>query len=64
MLSCMETPLGMMVIGPQGQSLRVQRSHPAFTAGQELLRQALPAEQLWQRLQDLMADPLDRKSVV
>jgi len=59
MLSCMETTLGLMVIGPKGQSLRLQRSNPAFLAGRDILRQALPAEQAWQKLQELMVNPLN-----
>ena len=58
MLSCMETSLGLMVIGPKGQSLRLQRSNPAFLAGRDILRQSLPAEQAWQKLQELMDNPL------
>lgn len=58
MLSCMETPLGLMVIGPKGQSLRLQRNNPAFMAGRDILRQPLPAEQAWQQLNDLMVNPL------
>lgn len=58
MLSSMETPMGVMVIGPNGQSIRVQRSNAAFTACRDLLRKALPAEQVWHELQMLMADPL------
>jgi len=58
MLACMETKLGLMVIGPQGQKLRLQSNHPAFRAGRDIVRQALPAEQAWQKLQDLVANPL------
>lgn len=62
MLSCMETALGLMVIGPNGQALRLQRSSPAFTAGRDLLKRSLPAEQVWAQLQALIADP--RKAVI
>lgn len=58
MLSSMETPMGITVIGPQGQPLRIQRIHPAFWAGKEILNQDLPATQLWQKLQDLVTNPL------
>lgn len=58
MLSSMETPMGVTVIGPTGQSLRLQRSNPAFQAGKEMLRQDMPAEQVWQKLQELLANPL------
>lgn len=57
MLSNMETALGMTVIGPQGQSLRILRDNPVFTSGKALLHQALPAEQVWRQLQDLLANP-------
>lgn len=62
MLSCMETALGLMVIGPNGQALRLQRSSPAFTAGRDLLKRSWPAEQAWAQLQELVADP--RKAIV
>lgn len=58
MLSCMETQQGLMVIGPKGQSLRLQSGHPAYRAGRDILRSHLPAEQAWQHLQDLVANPL------
>ncbi len=58
MLSCMETQLGLMVIGPKGQSLRLQRNNPAFQSGRDILRQTLPAEQAWAKLQELVANPL------
>lgn len=58
MLSFMETPQGVTIVGPQGQALRLHRGHLAFTAGKELLQQALPAEQVWQKLQELLANPL------
>lgn len=58
MLSCMDTPLGLMVVGPQGQTVRLQSNHPAYRAGRDIVRQPLPAEQAWQRLQDLLANPL------
>jgi hypothetical protein len=58
MLSCMETQQGLMVIGPKGQSLRLASSHPAYRAGREIVHMPLPAEQAWQKLQDLMANPL------
>ena len=62
MLSCMETALGLMVIGPSGQPLRIQRSSPAFMASRDLLKRPLPAEQAWVQLQELVADP--RKAVI
>ena len=58
MLSCMDTPLGLTIVGPQGQRVRLQHNHPAYRAGRDIVRQPLPAEQAWQRLQDLMANPL------
>lgn len=58
MLSCMETQMGLMVIGPKGQNLRLQSNHPAFRAGRDILRQSIPAEQMWQKLQELVANPL------
>lgn len=58
MLSCMDTPQGMTVIGPQGQTVRLLSNHPAYRAGRDIVRQPLPAEQAWQRLQDLLANPL------
>lgn len=62
MLSCMDTPNGLMVMGPKGQALRLPSSHPAYRAGRDIVRQALPAEQAWHLLQELMANPL--KAVV
>lgn len=58
MLSCMTTPLGLTVIGPEGQPLRLASSHPAYRAGKDLLQAGLPGEQTWQRLKELVADPL------
>lgn len=57
MLSSMETPLGLTVIGPKGTPLRIMRSMPCFAASKALLKEGLPAEQLWQRLQDLLVSP-------
>ncbi len=58
MLSCMETQLGLMVIGPNGKTLRIQRNNPAFLASREILRQSMPSEQVWQKLQELVVNPL------
>jgi hypothetical protein len=58
MLSSLETQLGLTVIGPGGESMRIQRSHPAFVACRGILREPLPAEQHWVRLKELMANPL------
>lgn len=58
MLSCMETQQGLTVIGPNGQTIRLTRNHPAYRAGRDITRQALPAEQVWQRLSDLLSNPL------
>jgi len=57
MLSSMETPLGLTVIGPKGTPLRILRSMPCFAASKALLKEGLPAEQLWTRLQDLLVSP-------
>ncbi|KVP97003.1 hypothetical protein WJ96_07485 [Burkholderia ubonensis] len=54
----METQLGLTVIGPKGQQLRLQRNNPTFQAGRDILRQSLPAEQQWLKLQELVANPL------
>lgn len=58
MLSNMETALGLTVIGPSGQSLRIQRSNPVFASSKALLNTAAPAEQIWLQLQTLLANPL------
>ncbi|GBG14367.1 phosphoribosylamine--glycine ligase [Novimethylophilus kurashikiensis] len=58
MLSSMETPMGLTVIGPSGRPLRVPRNSPAFQSSKDLLGQAMPAEQVWVKLQDLAANPL------
>lgn len=58
MLSSMETPLGLTVVSPQGQTIRLQRSHPAFQSGRDVIRQSIPAEQMWQKLQELLLNPL------
>lgn len=58
MLSSMTTPLGVTVIGPSGHALRLPASHPAFRTGCELLQAGLPGEQTWQKLQELVANPL------
>lgn len=58
MLSCLETSQGLTVIGPTGESLRLARSNPAFLAGKALIAASMPGEQLWVKLQSLMADPL------
>lgn len=58
MLSCMETQLGMTVIGPTGEALRIQRVNPVFASCKNLLREGLPAEMCWVRLQALLDNPL------
>lgn len=58
MLSCMSTPMGLMVIGPGGRPLRLPSSNPAFRAGKDLLQLGLPAEQTWAKLLELVANPL------
>lgn len=58
MLSSMETPLGLTIIGPEGNALRLQANSPAFKAGKQLLNQAMPAEQVWVKLNELLANPL------
>lgn len=58
MLSSMETQMGLTVIGPDGQSLRLLRNHPAFLSGRNIVREAIPAEQQWNKLRELMANPL------
>ena len=58
MLSSMETQIGMTIIGPTGQALRIQRNHPAFTAIRNVVRELLPAEQQWGKLQELLENPL------
>lgn len=58
MLSSMTTPMGLTVIGPDGQPLRLAASNPSFRAGKDLLAAGLPAEQTWQRLMELVANPL------
>jgi len=58
MLSSMETELGITVVGPTGQLIRLLRNNPVFLSGRDILRQALPAEQQWEALQDLVANPL------
>lgn len=58
MISSMETQLGLMVVGPTGECLRIERSHPSFQAGREAVRKSLPGEQIWMELKALMADPL------
>jgi hypothetical protein len=54
----METQMGLTVIGPDGQSLRLLRNHPAFLSGRNIVREAIPAEQQWSKLRELMANPL------
>lgn len=58
MLSCMDTPLGFTVVSPDGKPFRLSATHPAYRAGRELVRQPLPAEQIWHQLQTLVANPL------
>jgi len=58
MLSCIETGLGLTVIGPDGVALRIQRTSPAFMESRRIVREALPEQQKWSRLQALMANPL------
>lgn len=58
MLSCMSSPQGLTVIGPQGQPLRVLASSPAYTAARDLMQRSLTAEQIWGRLQELVSNPL------
>lgn len=57
-ISCMETQMGLMMIGPRNQSLRILRGNPAYVAGRDILHGALPAEQKWQMLTDLVNNPL------
>jgi hypothetical protein len=58
MLSSMITQLGLMVIGPGGEAVRIQRGHPAFAACCALVGEPLPAEQRWAGLKELMGNPL------
>lgn len=58
MLSCIETGLGLTVIGPDGGALRIQRTSPAFMESRRIVREAVPEQQKWSRLQALMANPL------
>ena len=58
MLTFMNTQLGMTVIGPKGQHLRLLRSNPGYLTARDILRQSLPAEQQWVKLQELVANPL------
>lgn len=58
MLSCMETQLGLMIIGPSGQSKRVERANPAFSVVRELLRQTCPAEQTWALISEVLSDSM------
>lgn len=58
MISSIETQLGLMVVGPTGECLRIERSHPAFQAGKDAIRKSIPGEQIWLELKALMADPL------
>ena len=58
MLSIMETQLGLMIVGPNGQSLRVSRTNPAFAASKDVVNLALPWEQSWEKLQELSTNPL------
>ena len=58
MLTFMNTQLGMTVIGPKGQHLRLLRSNPVYLTARDILRQSLPAEQQWVKLQELVANPL------
>ena len=58
MLSSIETGLGLTVIGPDGEALRIQRTSPAFMESRRIVREAAPEQQKWSRLQALMANPL------
>lgn len=58
MLSHMTTHLGLTVMGPDGQPLRLLATSPAYRAGMDLLSRGLPDEQLWVQLKELVSSPL------
>ncbi|KVP17364.1 hypothetical protein [Burkholderia ubonensis] len=58
MLTFVDTQLGMTVVGPKGQHLRILRNNPVYQTGRDIVRQSLPAEQRWLMLQELVANPL------
>ena len=58
MLSIMETQLGLMIVGPNGKSLRISRTNPAFAASKDVVNLAMPWEQSWEKLQELSTNPL------
>lgn len=58
MLSVMETNLGLVVVGPKGQTQRIPRGHPAFASSRSVVNGSLPAEQAWEQLEELMSNPL------
>lgn len=59
MLSSMETPLGLVVIGPAGEQLRVLRNSPAFPVARNMLKLEQPGLQTWAELKSFLAKPLE-----
>lgn len=57
-LSCIETHLGMTVVGPGNRSVRILRSAAVFVTGVAIMHGTLPAEQKWLQLQELVENPL------
>ncbi|MEX3984176.1 hypothetical protein AB4Y45_35055 [Paraburkholderia sp. EG287A] len=57
-ISCMDSPQGLSIFGPQGQFLRLLPNNPAIAACRDVVRGTMPAEQQWALLQDLIANPL------
>lgn len=57
-ISCMDSPQGLSIFGPQGQFLRLLPNNPAIAACRDIVRGAMPAEQQWTMLQELIANPL------
>lgn len=58
MLACMETQLGITIMGPTGNHLRVQRTSPVFASCKKLLSEGLPEQLCWTKLHELVANPL------
>lgn len=57
-ISCVDSSQGLSIFGPQGQFMRLLPNSPALAACRDIVRGSMPAEQKWNLLQELIANPL------
>lgn len=58
MLSIMETTMGLTVVNPQGKTLRIPKNNTNYGVCREIIKNDLPAQQVWNLLQEVIHNPL------